>query len=215
MARERLEPPVPPTNDKKQENHEFKTTGSSKQIGRQTIESTIFGLSEDKNEQLRKILSMKRKRAKSLLPRENAKNYNRDQNTSGDSDARSGREQPISNVENSSILIRRGLQRGCSGKIRSYSEETRVSASIRASELAELIERQEKSGSNADENLTALAKVLLNEHKRSMLQMRQMITEESSISFNSPDFGSKRDSFSSRQDSSISQVIFMSILFTT
>ena len=74
---------------------------------------------------------------------------------------------------------------------------------IRESDLNDLI-KQQPDDKTVDENLAALAKVILIEHKRS-LQMTQTITEDSSISFTPRDStDSRRDSFSSRQDSSMS-----------
>ncbi|CAF0956610.1 unnamed protein product [Brachionus calyciflorus] len=64
-------------------------------------------------------------------------------------------------------------------------------------DLSEFIEQPE-----SDENLTNLAKVILIEHKKS-LQACKTITQDSSISYNQST-ESRRDSFSSRQDSSIS-----------
>lgn len=103
--------------------------------------------------------------------------------------------QEAAKVDEESKINKKNFRQFSSNKQRSVSESDQVT--LHTKDLNDFIERTE-----SDENLANLAKVILIEHKRS-LQMNQTMTQDSSISYNQST-DSRRDSFSSRQDSSIS-----------
>lgn len=100
------------------------------------------------------------------------------------------------NREDESKIIKKNFRQFSVNK-REDNDESGQVALLTTEHLNNVIERTE-----SDENLANLAKVILIEHKRS-LQMSQTQTQDSSISYNQST-DSRRDSFSSRQDSSIS-----------